>query len=401
MHRWLFSLVLAAAFSSLALPPEKLRPGAGGGEPPPPGTHTTTTPHVDTWKDEDDCKKVSAGYDEREKKATPEKRKKLDDLRAQAKAKGWTFSIADTEPSDEDLKALTGTSFDKSIFNETQKTHALALETVPFEGDLSEIAKLMAEQPKCDPHAKAFNWRDVNRMTPVRHQHCGDCWAYAAVGAYESSFAVRNRGDQIAGSVQDVIDCATGPTGLDAGSCEASYKGPWVGGPHAVFYWMLTHGLASEAQYPTVDKDNKCKHLEGSYYSTSWDFADPSVHGVASVQSIKDAVCAHGAIAASIYASTALEHYGCGIFNEDDDGDGINHSIVITGWDDAKGAWLIKNSWGTRWGYEGYGWIKWGTNNIGYAASWVQAPIARTPAKTHEVSEMMVKHGFTPAPDRK
>jgi hypothetical protein len=35
------------------------------------------------------------------------------------------------------------------------------------------------------------------------------------------------------------------------------------------------------------------------------------------------------------------------------------HCVVLTGWDDSVGggSWQIKNSWGTGWAQNGYGWI--------------------------------------------
>jgi hypothetical protein len=51
----------------------------------------------------------------------------------------------------------------------------------------------------------------------------------------------------------------------------------------------------------------------------------------------------------------------------------INHEILIVGWDDNRGVWLVKNSWGQQWGDEGYINLRYGCNYIGFGASWVRA----------------------------
>ena len=40
------------------------------------------------------------------------------------------------------------------------------------------------------------------------------------------------------------------------------------------------------------------------------------------------------------------------------------HCISVMGFDDEKGAWLIRNSWGEDWGISGYCWIKFGDSQI-------------------------------------
>ena len=90
------------------------------------------------------------------------------------------------------------------------------------------------------------------------------------------------------------------------------------------------------------------------------------------VEQLKTALVKHGPIVAGIYYDRCLANYRGGVFNEQNN-NSINHVVVLIGWDDDKMAWLIKNSWGTEWGENGFGWIKYGSNNIGQFAAWIDA----------------------------
>ena len=67
-----------------------------------------------------------------------------------------------------------------------------------------------------------------------------------------------------------------------------------------------------------------------------------------------------------------------GVFDENAVGR-INHAVVIVGWDDARSARHVRNSWGPDWGEDGYIWMRYGGNSIGAYAAWADArKIAKT-----------------------
>ena len=106
----------------------------------------------------------------------------------------------------------------------------------------------------------------------------------------------------------------------------------------------------------------------------AWDYVNSPPDQLPTVQQLKQALVEHGPLVAPIYYDECLAAYRGGVFNENDNGM-INHVVLLIGWDDKKKAWLIKNSWGAEWGEQGYGWIKYGSNNIGVFAAWIEAPI--------------------------
>jgi TolA-binding protein len=91
--------------------------------------------------------------------------------------------------------------------------------------------------------------------------------------------------------------------------------------------------------------------------------------GQASVDEIKSALCKYGPVSSSVAVTPLFRAYTGGVFDEMS-GAFTNHAVVIVGWDDERGAWLMRNSWDTWWGEDGHMWIKYGSNSIGKSAVW-------------------------------
>ena len=89
---------------------------------------------------------------------------------------------------------------------------------------------------------------------------------------------------------------------------------------------------------------------------------------------IRTAIYLNGPVAVSFLAFHDLVMFGGGVYKHVFDctmpkpDDAEWHAVILVGWDDSKGAWLIKNSWGRSWGNHGYGWIRYGTSCMGTTA---------------------------------
>lgn len=207
----------------------------------------------------------------------------------------------------------------------------------------------------------AFNWRDLGKMTSVKDQKsCGSCWAFATMGSYEAMIKVQfseytNDEKNPDLSEQWLVDCSTTDYGCN-------------GGWEAFNMIINNHGAITEGCYPYVGYDQTCKSSSCWY---DYPVISQYFYVANNVADIKDAIYNNGPVFTTVKAgiNSFFSYPANGeVYKNDYSGSSIDHAIVICGWDDSKGtsgAWLIKNSWGTGWGLNGYMWIEYGANRIG------------------------------------
>ena len=210
-----------------------------------------------------------------------------------------------------------------------------------------------------DPKLAAFSWVERGKVTPVKDQgSCGSCWTFASAATLESSIYIR-RNVLVDISEQAILDCS------GAGSC----GGGWYGN---VFNYYKSRSAVLEKDSPYRGAQGNCvSNTSGDYKVTAWGYLRNDLRKP-TVDELKAALCTYGPLSACVEVTNALQAYKSGVFDEfaNIGIDQINHAITIVGWDDKKKAFLVKNSWGTRWGDNGYIWIAYDCNNIGYGATW-------------------------------
>jgi cathepsin L len=207
-------------------------------------------------------------------------------------------------------------------------------------------------------------------LSPIRDQkQCGSCWAFAGASIVESSKRIRYGG--VANiAEQELIDCAGGIANGVINGCDGFFV-------EETMLHMQFDGVSRESIYPAYQARDRgtCSNPTYRYKVSTWGWV---AIGAANVPQIKDALCQYGPVATSIEVTQLFQDYTGGVFHEKSPSSygpipSTNHAVVIVGWDDAKGAWRVRNSWGTGWGESGYAWVKYNNNAIGWDTVWAVA----------------------------
>lgn len=218
------------------------------------------------------------------------------------------------------------------------------------------------------------NFNGTNFLTNIRNQHipqyCGSCWAHAATSALSDRIKIaRNAAWPDVNIAPQVLI-----------SCEMKDDGCHGGEAYNAFEWMAKNEVTDEtcSIYRARGHDNgqvcsamnicrNCSPGEACVVPDKYLVYGVEEFGTVSGETnMMQEIAQRGPIACGIAVPQTLEDYTGGIYCDDTGDMEIVHDISVVGYGVENGQkyWLVRNSWGTHWGEDGFFRVCRGTNNI-------------------------------------
>jgi inhibitor of cysteine peptidase len=231
----------------------------------------------------------------------------------------------------------------------------------------------IAEIPLKGDLPASLDWRPAGIVPAPRDQGaCGGCWSFGTVGIMESAIA-KAGGPLTDLSEQFLISCNTDGWNCIGGLTANKYHYNKLGQN------QTNIGAVLEVDKPYTATKGICNMPYNHPFTLSgWQFIVPNEWTMPTVDQIKNAIYTYGPVTAGVCVGPSFQAYASGtIFSTDETSlcpgstFRTNHQIILVGWNDAGGYWILRNSWGPTWGESGYMRIAYNTSRVGEGTSWV------------------------------
>ncbi|KAI5660663.1 hypothetical protein M9H77_19986 [Catharanthus roseus] len=186
----------------------------------------------------------------------------------------------------------------------------------------------------------SIDWREKGAVNPIKYQ--GDkwsCWAFSTVASLEAINAIVT-GDLVSLSEQELVDCDTSNHGCSGGNMEDAFK-----------YVIKNGGIDTEKDYPYKAQAGTCDLNKKAVVTINGYLNVPGCNEKA----LQNAV-AHQVVSVAIDDSSPnFKFYKSGIY-KGDCGTSLGHAVNVVGYgvENDLEYWIVRNSWGTKWGEDGY-----------------------------------------------
>jgi C1A family cysteine protease len=206
--------------------------------------------------------------------------------------------------------------------------------------DFSKKAKGFAPDPN------NWDWFTQGVCTPVYNQgQCGSCWAFSATENIES-YNVISAGAQLIGlSMEQIVDCDTTCYGCGGGWPYLAYN-----------YVSEAGGIDSYSSYPYTAGEGQAGQC--NFNAANIAAKVSSYTQVSGETGLYQQTSTTGPVSVCVDASS-WQYYSGGILTQCTTN--VDHCVQLTGYMNygQSGAyWVVRNSWATSWGENGFIWIE-------------------------------------------